>query len=132
MLPLGDPRFCNCCAPGVAPTPSVVWNRPGLYQIEYRIGTFASFRQAMLDRIHQSSELSGLATRESDDHAVTLLELFSAMADVLTFYNERIANEMYLEQALHKASVEQLVALLGYIPRPALSATGALSFEIEE
>lgn len=132
MTPLGDPRFCNCCTPGIAPAPAVIWNRPGLSEITYRIGTFGSFRQSMLAEIHRYPELSGLATRESDDHAVTLLELFAALGDVLTFYNERIANEMYLGPALHKASVEQLVALLGYLPRPALSATGALSFEIEE
>lgn len=132
LSPLGDPRFCNCCTPGVAPAPADIRNRPGLAQIAYRLGTFGSFRQAMLGEIHRHAELSGLATRESDDHAVTLIELFAALGDVLTFYNERIANEMYLVQAVHKASVEHLVGLVGYVPRPALSAMGALSFEIEE
>ncbi|SDF43518.1 putative baseplate assembly protein [Salipiger thiooxidans] len=126
-----DPRFCNCCTPGVVPAPAVIFNRPGLAQISYRIGTFGTFRKAMLDQIHRQPELAGLLTRESDDHAITLLELMAAMGDVLTFYNERIGNEMYLRQALHKASVEQLTALVGYIPRPALSATTALAFEIE-
>lgn len=125
-------RFCNCCTPAVVPAPAFVWNRPGLEQVAYRIGTFASFRQAMLDRIHTFPELTGLLTRERDDHAITILELFAALGDVLTFYNERIANEMFLRQALHKASVEQLAALVGYLPRPALSATAALAFEIDE
>lgn len=132
MPSLPHPRFCSCCTPAVAPAPAVIWNRPNLSAISYRIGTFASFRQAMLGDIHRQPELVGLLTRESDDHAVTFLELFAALGDVLTFYNERIANEMFLDQALHKASVEQLVALVGYRPRPALSATGVLSFEIEE
>ncbi|MFV2054107.1 hypothetical protein [Aliiroseovarius sp. YM-037] len=131
-MAIPHPRFCACCTPAVAPAPSIIWNRPGLKQITYRIGSFATFRQAMLGEIHRFPELTGLLTRESDDHAITFLELFAAMGDVLTFYNERIANEMFLSQALHKASVEQLVALVGYIPRPALSATGLLSFEIEE
>jgi hypothetical protein len=129
---LPDPRFCNCCASLAPAVPALIWNRPGLSAIRYRIGTFASFRQTMLDEIHRWSELTGLATREPDDHAITLLELFAAVGDVLTFYNERIANEMYLAQAVHKASIEQLVALVGYRPRPALSATGLLSFEIDE
>jgi hypothetical protein len=129
---LPDPRFCGCCAPSASAVPALIWNRPGLSAIRYRIGTFASFRQTMLDDIHRWSELTGLATREPDDHAITLLELFAAVGDVLTFYNERIANEMYLGQAVHKASIEQLVALVGYRPRPALSATGLLSFEIDE
>ncbi len=131
MIVLPDTRFCNCCAPAVVPAPATIWNRPGLSAVDYRIGTFASFRQAMLDEVHRYTELTGLLTRQSDDHAVTFVELFAALGDVLTFYNERIANEMYLGQALHKLSVEQLVALVGYIPRPALSAMGAVAFEIE-
>jgi hypothetical protein len=131
MAPVPHLRFCTCCSPAVAPAPAFIWNRQGLAQVAYRIGTFATFRQATLGEIHRFPELTGLLTRESDDHAITFVELFAAMGDVLTFYNERIANEMFLGQALHKASVEQLVALVGYIPRPALSATGVLSFEIE-
>ncbi|WP_116132700.1 hypothetical protein [Tropicimonas sp. IMCC34043] len=129
---MADPRFCACCTGPVIPAPAVIFNRPGLSQIAYRIGSFATFRQAMLQQIHRSPELIGFLTRESDDHGVTLIELCAALGDVLSFYNERIANELYLGQALHKASVEQLVALLGYVPRPSLSATGLLAFEIED
>lgn len=131
-MDLPHPRFCVCCSAPVIPAPATVFNRPGLAEIAYRIGTFGSFRQAMLLKVHRQVELAGFLTRESDDHAVTVIELAAAMGDVLTFYNERISNEMYVAQARHKASLEQLIALLGYVPRPSLAAKGLLSFEIAE
>ena len=44
--------------------------------------------------------------------------------DVLTFYNERIANESYLRTATQPGSIANLVALLGYQPSPGIAATG--------
>ena len=43
----------NCCTPATsaAQVPAVITNAPGLPAIQYRIGTFTSFRQAMLDDV---------------------------------------------------------------------------------
>ena len=49
------------------------------------------------------------------------------IADILTFYNERIANQDYLRTADQPESVAHLIALLGYRPRPAIAATGILA-----
>jgi hypothetical protein len=46
------------------------------------------------------------------------------IADILTFYNERIANQDYLRTADLPESVSHLIALLGYRPRPAIGASG--------
>ena len=43
------------------------------------------------------------------------------------FYNERIANQDYLRTADLPESVKNLIALLGYRPRPAIGAVGALA-----
>ena len=43
-----DP-FCQCCERAVAVTPLPIFNRAGLSEIAYRIGTFSSFREAMLE-----------------------------------------------------------------------------------
>src|SRR5690348_16542990 len=112
--------FCGCSG-DVVTTPLVTFNRPGLSEIAYRVGTFASFREAMLLSISQQAALSHLTTRESDDYAVTILELFAATADVLTFYNERIANELYLRTARERDSLLRLTRLLGYRLRPGLA-----------
>lgn len=124
-------RFCACCETPAPVAPADVFNRPGLTAIGFRIGTFATFREAMLEAIARQPELTGLATRESDDYAITLLELFAAVGDVLTFYNERSANEFYLRTARERDSVLRLVRLIGYQLRPGLAATAMLAFTLD-
>src|SRR5439155_4985320 len=43
-----------------------------------------------------------------------------------TFYDERIADESYLNTALFPESVRALIRLLGYRPRPGIAATGVV------
>jgi hypothetical protein len=86
----------------------------------------------MLEDIVRQPELAGLTTRESDDYAITLIELFAAVGDVLTFYNERIANELYLGTAHERDSVLRLVRLIGYRLRPGLAANAMLAFTLDE
>ncbi|SAL80240.1 hypothetical protein AWB71_06074 [Caballeronia peredens] len=120
---------CNCCETGAPATPQLITNRPGLSAIVYRIGSFASFRETMLNRL--ARELPELTTRAGDDHGITLLELWAAVADVLTFYQERIANEAYLRTAVQRDSVRRLAALLDYHPRPGLSAEADIAFTLD-
>ena len=49
-------------------------NRPGLSAIANRIGTFATFRAALLDSLGEEPALAALTTRTSDDYAVTIEE----------------------------------------------------------
>ncbi|QIG49851.1 hypothetical protein G5V57_20275 [Nordella sp. HKS 07] len=120
--------FCGCSDTA---RPLVIYNRPGLSEIAYRVGTFASFREAMLLSISQEAALAHLTSRESDDYAITILELFAALADVLSFYNERIANELYLRTARERDSLLRLTGLLGYRLRPGLAAETLLSFALD-
>ena len=53
-----------------------------------------------------------------------MMEWWAYLADVLTFYNERIANQAYLRTADLPESVNRLVQILGYRPRPGIGATG--------
>ena len=127
----GDTAFCNCCISPVPRAPADVWNRPGLSQIKYRIGTFATFRETMLEAIAAEPALAALTTRNSDDYAITLFELLAAMGDVLTFYNERIANELFLRTAAERDSILRLVRMIGYELRPGLAATTLLAFGLD-
>ena len=56
-----------------------------------------------------------------------MVEWWAYLADILTFYNERIANEDYLRTAVLPATPAALVKLLGYRPRPTIGATGYLA-----
>src|SRR5207248_1666686 len=61
------------------------------------------------------------------DLGVQMMEWFAYLADVLTFYNERAASQAYLRTADLPESVDRLIRLLGYRPRPALGAKGVVA-----
>lgn len=106
-------------------------NRPRLPRIDTRIGTFASLRDLMLSELGARTELRHLSTRASSDHAVAVLELTAALADVLTFYSDRAANDAYLGTATDRRSVTRLTRLVGYRPRPGVAAMTWLEFTME-
>jgi hypothetical protein len=83
-----------------------VFNRPGLQAIAFRAGTYSSFRLSMLQRIAGMPALSALQTRSDDDYAITLLDMWATIADILTFYQERVANEGYLARFLRTSLVD--------------------------
>ncbi|HEX8336395.1 MAG TPA: hypothetical protein VF621_06670, partial [Pyrinomonadaceae bacterium] len=83
---------CGCCAGTRVQTPAAITNRPGLASISYRVGTHAQFKRSMLARLSDSARpaLLDLRTRDDDDFTVALLDAWAVVADVLTFYQERI------------------------------------------
>jgi hypothetical protein len=122
---------CGCCEESSPGTPEAVWNRPGLSRIDYRIGTYATFRQAMLRAAGRRSALLPWTARTDDDYGVAALDLWAYVADVLTFYQERVANEAYLRTAMLRDSVLRLGRLLGYRPSPGVAASAELAFTVE-
>lgn len=121
---------CGCCATGPE-LPLLADNRPALASVRFRIGTFSSFRASLLRRLVRTRDLAALRTRASDDPAIALLELWAVVADVLTFYQERIANESLLRTATLRESITRLVRLIDYDLRPGLAATARLAFTLE-
>ena len=125
---------CGCCEGVAARTPVEVFNRPGLSAIAYRAGSHAEFRQTLLARLSSADRpaLARLATRDSDDFSIALLDAWATVADVLTFYQERIANESYLRTATERLSLLEMARLIGYELRPGVAASVYLAFTIEE
>ena len=123
---------CGCCEVGIPPTPEKINNRPGLPELSCRVGTYASFRQAMIEAIAQSPELRDWTARQSGDYGIALIEMWAYLADILTFYQERIANEAFLRTALHRDTVMRLAAMLDYKLNPGVAATAYLSFLVEK
>jgi hypothetical protein len=105
--------------------PQVVTNPPGEPAISYRVDDFTGFRRALLQSRPGETALFGWRPAPGD-LGLQALEWWAYLADILTFYNERIANESYLRTAQLPASVAGLVGLLGYRPRPGIAATGQL------
>lgn len=118
--PAAPTTACPCEMPQ---DPQVVSNPPGLVSITDRVDDFTGFRRALLRPLPGEQAL-GAWRPTAGDLGLQFLEWWAYVADVLTFYNERIANETYLRTAQFPESIAGLVALLGYVPAPGLAATG--------
>jgi hypothetical protein len=132
LMPPGT-ETCGCCD-GVEPsTPAEVENRNGLSTIAYRIGEYAQFKESLLAGLSSSAypELAKLRTRDADDFTIGLLDAVACAADVLTFYQERIANESYLRTATERVSLQEMAKLIGYRLRPGVAAETELAFALE-
>src|SRR5579863_4789862 len=120
---------CGCCAGTSVQTPQMQTNRAGLNALAYRVGTWASFKESMLARLSSSDypALAALKTRDDDDFTIAFLDATSVVLDILTFYQERIANESYLRTAVQTSSLTGLVQLIGYSPAPGVAASTYLA-----
>jgi len=124
---------CSCCEGVSTQSPVAIVNRPGLSAIAYRIGThsqvFASLQARLSSRDFPA--LAKLRTRDRDDFSIALLDAYACMADVLSFYQERLANESYLRTAGERLSMNALARLIGYRLKPGVAAETWLAFTLE-
>jgi hypothetical protein len=131
-LPAGS-ESCGCCAGVEAETPQGISNRYGLSAIAYRVGDYAKFRDSLHAALSSAAfaPLGKLQSRNDDDFTIGLIDAFACAADVLTFYQERIANESYLRTALERVSLQEMGRLIGYRLRPGVAAETWLAFTLE-
>lgn len=118
---------CGCC--GITPAAPEAGNPPGLAAIAYRSGTQGTVLRRMLAAL--GSRLHQLDPTAIDDPAIALLDAWATVADVVTFYQERIANEGYLRTATERRSVLELAREIGYELRPGVAAAGFLDFRMQ-
>ena len=76
--------------------------------------------------------LHRLTTRSPADPSIALLDSWATVADVLTLYQERIANESYLRTAAERRSILELAKLVGYRLRPGVAASVYLAFTVAD
>lgn len=138
---------CGCCAGTQVLTPASTANRPGLDVLSYRVGRHATFLETMKARLGRMEvdgvgpdgqtpatfrPLQALTTRDSSDPSIALLDGWAMVADVLAFYQERLANEAYLRTATERRSVLELARLVGYALRPGVAASVYLAYTLDE
>lgn len=132
-------RGCDGCA--AEPADAGVSNRPGLPELRYRIGTWGSFLARMLADLPKQEvdapegkflPLAGLNTSAADDPTVAVADAWAVVADVLSFYQERIANEGYLRTATEQRSVLELARAIGYELSPGVAASAELAFSVDD
>ena len=133
------PDTCGCCEEKLPK--SKLDNPPGQPMLAYRLDKHSTFLRRMLTnlpgQVIQSGPNKGtrpltkLTTLAKEDPAIALLDAWATVADVLTFYQERIANEGYLRTATERRSVLELARSIGYELNPGVAASAFLAFTVE-
>jgi baseplate J-like protein len=122
---------CGCCEGIEDQTPVLIENPPGLTLLACRVGTHSRFKQSMQVDLTRDGLLHDLKTRRDDDPTIGLLDAWATVLDVLTFYQERIANEGYLRTGTERRSLLELARSIGYELRPGVAASTYLMFTME-
>lgn len=136
---------CRPCQGIQSLTPVSNRNLPGQTGLRYRVGRYPEFFESMLAALSggtlsrnpspqelEQTVLRHLTARETDDPSIAMLDAWAVLADVLTFYNERYANEAYLRTARQSSSLFELANMVGYTPRPGLSSSVYLAFDVDD
>jgi len=128
----------GCCK--TLPRRAARHNPPNQSEVAYRLDTHSGFMRQMSAKLHlqrasdgtDNRPLEALATRSAEDPAIAILDAWATVADVLTFYQERIANEGFLRTATERRSVLELACSIGYELKPGAAAGTYLAFTVEE
>jgi hypothetical protein len=118
------PTTVDCAGTAPVPTPEAV----GHVSIDYLAKDFASFQQAL-------SEFSALrypawVERSEADVGVMLMEALAAIADELSYYQDRVWAESTIQTATQRLSVTRHARLVDYEPAPATVATTVLQLDV--
>jgi hypothetical protein len=107
-------------------------NPLGCDTLLYRAGTHTRFKTEMVKGLACQTALRSLAHADTGDPTMALVDAWSATLDVLTFYQERIANEGFLRTATEQRSVQELGRAVGYELNPGVAAETCLAFTLDD
>ncbi len=112
---------CNTpfgCAPAMPPAP----------EINYLAKDFSSFRQLILDRL--ALTMPEWREHHIPDLGITLVELLAYVGDHLSYYQDAVATEAYLDTARLRVSVRRHVRLVDYHLHEGCNARTWVVFDI--
>lgn len=92
--------------------------------VDYMAKDYASFRRALLDLAPQLAP--DWEERRAADLGITLVELLAHLGDELSYFQDAVANEAYLETARRRVSVRRHARLVDYTMHDGLSARSFL------
>jgi hypothetical protein len=98
--------------------------------IDYLAKDFASFCQALSN--FSAARYPQWAERSEADFGVMLMEALSALADELSYLQDRIAAEAALGTATQRLSLVRHARLVDYEPVPALAAATVMQFDVAQ
>lgn len=137
--PLLDPFFssvpfsfkANCATDVDCATPPVVCPPPPPtpVTIDYTAKDFGSFTRALGE--FSAARYPAWQERAEADLGVVLMEALSALADELSYHQDRVANEAHIGTATQRVSVVRQARLVDYEPAPPTAALVQLQLDVD-
>jgi hypothetical protein len=127
----GDPAF----DPAAQPPPPREPSKPPVL-VDYLAKDFQSFKRLMLDSI--SHQMPGFTERHEADVGIAIVEVLAFAADQLSYFQDAVATEAYLQTARRRVSVRRHARLVGYrlhegcAPRVWVYARVTQAFDLEQ
>jgi len=118
------PSDLDCTTEKVCPPPERV-----LPEINYLAKDYSSFRRLILDRLSQI--MPNWQERHVPDLGITLVELLAYVGDHLSYYQDAVATEAYLDTARQRISVRRHVRLVDYPMHEGCNARTWVHIQIE-
>lgn len=119
------PTTIDCAAPAVICPPGETQQ----VTIDYTAKDFGSFVQALSE--FSSARYPSWQERAEADLGMVVMEAMSAIADELSYYQDRIANESRIGTATQRVSVLRQARLVDYEPTPATASTVLLQLDVD-
>jgi hypothetical protein len=110
----------SLCAPETLPEP----------EINYLAKDYATFRQLMLDRL--SLIMPQWKERHVPDIGIALVEVLAYTGDYLSYYQDAVGTEAYLDTARRRISVSRHVKLVDYQLHEGSNARAWVCVEVDE
>lgn len=98
-------------------------------QIDYTDKDYDALRRAMLD--FAQLRLPEWTDRSPADFGMLMVDLFAYMGDVVLYYQDRLANEAFLQTAVERDSIVEHLRLIGYELSPPVAATAELDLTFD-
>jgi hypothetical protein len=96
--------------------------------IDYMAKDYASFRRALIDLI--PTRAPQWVERHEADLGIALVELLAYVGDQLSYYQDAVANEAYLQAARQRVSVRRHARLIDYRMHDGASARAFVHFRV--
>jgi hypothetical protein len=100
------------------------------FPIDYQSKDFWSFRRALLD--FASLRYPDWQDRAEADAGIMLAEVMAALGDELSYYQDRVAREAYLETATQRRTLRHIARLVDYEVHEGLAASTWLDITVND
>ena len=118
------PNEFDCNSEAICPPPET--EEPA---IDYLAKDYSSFNRLMLDRL--STIMPDWKERNAADLQIALIELMAYVGDHLSYYQDAVATEAYLQTARRRISLKRHARLLDYFVHDGCNARVWMQVEIE-